>query len=243
MESPADPRFPQTQWTILVDRIREDGPHSFEALSRLCEDYWYPLYAFARREGASPESAADEIQGFFAALVERDFLGSADRRKGRLRSFLIDAFRKFRAKEFRARQAQKRGGKATHLSIDNEVAEGRYEAEVTDDLTPEQLLDRSWALALLRNVMTRLEEDFDQIGKKDEFDALSPFLVRDSEGPTYAEVASRMGISEGNFKVKVHRFRKSYRNKLESLVRDTLDPEATDSEVSAEIRDLFHAFS
>ncbi|MDF1813565.1 MAG: sigma-70 family RNA polymerase sigma factor [Verrucomicrobiales bacterium] len=215
--------FPQTRWTMVQRAISPGDPGSFEALSELCENYWYPLYAFVRSQGAPPEDAADEVQGFFANLLEKDIFESADREKGKLRTFLIHALKKYRSNEHRARQTQKRGGGMHHVSIDQEWAEGRFEAEPVDQLTPEQILDRSWAKLLLDQVMTELKNQFQEKGKGDEFETLSPFLVKHGGEGGYSEAAAKLGISEGNIKVRVHRMRASYRQILEHRVRQTLD--------------------
>jgi len=98
------PQFPKTEWTQVVQVIGEKNAESFDALSKLCEDYWYPLYAFVRRQGAPADEAFDEVQGFFEALLEKDFLDGVDRNRGRLRTFLIDAMKKYRAKVHRLRK-------------------------------------------------------------------------------------------------------------------------------------------
>tara|TARA_R110002096_G_scaffold26518_30_gene81887 strand:- start:2668 stop:3435 length:768 start_codon:yes stop_codon:yes gene_type:complete len=232
--------FPQTRWTLVRRASDVSEPDSFEALSKLCEDYWYPLYAFVRSQGAPPDDSSDEVQGFFAALVEKDFLEAADRDKGKLRTFLIDAIKKYRAKEYRAKQAQKRGGGQTHLSINQEWAEGRYEAEPVDNLTPEQILDRSWARLLLESVMKRLGEDFSKKGKEEEFEVLKDFMAWNSAEISYADAASKLGISEGNLKVRVHRLRARYRELLEDEVRQTMDQSEAGS-IDQELRHLLSA--
>ncbi len=215
--------FPPTKWTLVRRAADSDDPKSFAALSQLCEAYWYPLYAFVRRQGAPHHDAADAVQGFFAILLEKNFLGAADRKRGRLRTFLIDAIKKYRAKEFRKLQAVKRGGGTCHLSIDAEWANGRYEAEPVDGLTPEQILDRSWARLLLDGVITRLGEDFHAKGKDAEFEAVKPFLAWKDAETNYADAAVQLGITEANLKVRVHRLRARYRDLLEDDVRQTLD--------------------
>lgn len=232
--------FPETRWTLVRRAAQQDEPGSFEALSELCERYWYPLYAFVRGQGAPPSDAADEVQGFFATLLERDILEAADQEKGKLRSFLIDLLKKYRSNEYRARQAQKRGGGSQHLSINQEWAEGRYEAEPVDDLTPEQILDRSWARLILDKVMDQLQSDFQRRNKTEEFEAISPFLSWNSGEGSYADTASKLGISESNVKVKVHRMRAKYRQILEGEVIQTLDS-SNQADVEDELNHLLAA--
>jgi len=80
--------FDATHWSVVLEAARSRAPGGPEALARLCEHYWPPLYAFARHRGISPEDAQDLVQGFFAHLIERRALLSVDRSKGRLRSCL-----------------------------------------------------------------------------------------------------------------------------------------------------------
>ena len=87
--------FPETNWSLVRRAADKEAPESFHALSKLCESYWYPLYAYVRREGASPEDAADEVQGFFARMLEKEYLLAAKSDLGRLRTFLIDAMKKY----------------------------------------------------------------------------------------------------------------------------------------------------
>lgn len=237
------PQFPKTEWTKVVEVIGEESPRSFEALSKLCEDYWYPLYAFVRRQGAPAEEALDEVQGFFEALLEKEFLEGVDRNRGRLRTFLIDALKKFRAKKYRAKQAVKRGGSRWHVSIDQQTAEGRYEFELVDDLTPEQVLDRNWALTILEKVMAELEAQYRASGKEEEFEALRAFLVPNAGGKSYREIAIDLGTNENNVKAKVHRLRKRYRSQLHEVVKTTLDVSVSEEDLKDELRHLLGAFS
>lgn len=236
-------QFPKTEWTKVVNVIGEKSSESFDALSKLCEDYWYPLYAFVRRQGASAEEALDEVQGFFEALLEKEFLEGVDRNRGRLRTFLIDALKKYRAKEYRAKRAIKRGGDQWHVSIDQETAEGRYEVELVDHLTPEQVLDRNWALTILEKVMAQLEQQYRSSGKETEFEVLRSFLVPDPLAKSYREIGAMLGTNENNVKAKVHRLRKRYRAMLEDVVRTTLDITVSKEGLKDELRHLLGAFS
>lgn len=240
-EQKGDHAFPPTRWTMVRKATDLDEPESFDALSKLCETYWYPLYAFVRSQGAPAEEAADDVQGFFAALLEKDFLATADEEKGKLRTFLIQALKRYRANQYRASQAQKRGGGQPALSIDKEWAEGRYEVEPVDELTPEQLLDRSWARLLLDRVMTGLENEFSEKGKQEEFEVMKKYLAWKSGELSYAEGAEQLGISEGNLKIKVHRLRAQYRSRLENEVRDTLDSANSKDDMESELRHLMEA--
>src|SRR5688572_32879182 len=123
------------------------------ALEELCRTYWYPLYAYVRRSGKSPEEAEDLTQEFFARLLEKDLFAQADRERGRFRTFLLTALQRFLANEWHRSQAQKRGGGVSIVSIDASHAEERYHAEPADASTPERLYERRWALTLLDRVL------------------------------------------------------------------------------------------
>ncbi|MDF1755662.1 MAG: sigma-70 family RNA polymerase sigma factor [Verrucomicrobiales bacterium] len=208
--------FPETRWTIVDVAQEEAGERAFDALSDLCEAYWYPLYGFLRSTGSSEADAQDLIQGFLAMLVEKDYIKSADKEKGKMRTFLLDALTKYRAKDYRKQKAQKRGGNVTQVSIDQEWAEGRYEVEPEDEsLSPERAFDRRWAAMILDSAFHQLRREFEEKGKEREYDVLSPFLSWNSGDGTYQQAAQELETSESNIKVKVHRMRHRLREIIE----------------------------
>src|SRR5512136_1729508 len=97
--------FPATQWTVVLAAGGTPSPESAAALERLCGSYWYPLYAFVRRSGYSPEDAEDLTQEFFARLLDHNWVAHADRHKGRFRSFLLMTMKRFLAKEWNRAKA------------------------------------------------------------------------------------------------------------------------------------------
>jgi RNA polymerase sigma-70 factor (ECF subfamily) len=226
----------------LVQRVQgADEREAFSALNTLCETYWFPLYAFLRRTGAGPEDAADLCQGFFEQLVKKRFLSAADRDRGKLRTFLLDALKKFWAKEYRREQAQKRGGGALHFSIEQGTAENRFTVEPVDDkITPEAAYDRHWAVTVFDAAMKRLRENFEARGKSGEFECLKIYLSPGVGQPAHAETAARLGIGTGNVAVRIHRLRDQFRDALEAEVGDTLDLR-TGVSVEEELRHLAEA--
>ncbi len=146
-------RFETTHWSLVLAARDRDTPEAEAALADLCAAYWYPLYAFVRRKGHDPEHAADLTQEFFARLLEKDYLRSVDRSRGRFRSFLLAACSHFLANERDRERARKRGGGRPPVSIDVRDAEGRYLAEPSHGLTAERLFERRWALTLLEGVL------------------------------------------------------------------------------------------
>jgi RNA polymerase sigma-70 factor (ECF subfamily) len=237
---PSDGYFATTHWTVVVNARATDTIIAREALEKLCQTYWYPLYAFVRRQGRSPHDAQDFTQEFFARLLEKNYLEDVDRAKGRFRSFLLAAMKHFLANEWDKARAQKRGGAKTHIPIDTQFAETRYGMEPGHDQTPEKLFERRWALTLLDNVLTRLREEHVAAGKAEQFDGLKIALTADKRSIPYTELGARLGLSEGAVKVAVHRLRARYREVLRAEIANTV---ASAADVEEEIRQLFAALS
>ena len=209
------------------------SPEASRSLAILCENYWFPLYAFVRRAGYSAEDAQDLTQEFFARLLAKNYLAAADRQRGKFRSFLLGAMKHFLSKEERRQGAQKRGGHQPMLSLDFHSGENRYNLiEPVDNLTPERLYEKRWALTLLDLVLSRLREEFHAAGKLELFDTLKQFLAGGTAKPAYHEVAKDLAMSEGAVKVAVHRLRRRYRKLLnEEIARTVVGPEALEDEL------------
>lgn len=214
------------------------GSQAREALAVLCNAYWYPLYAYVRRQGHGPEQAKDLTQDFFAYLLERDLFAKADRERGRFRSFLRAVCGHYLADHRDRERAQKRGGGRPPLSIDGNDAEGRYAHELAHQLTPERIFDRSWALTLLNRVLDQLHWEYDNAGRAATFEQLRMVLTRGPQSVPYETIAAKLGSSEGAVRVAVHRLRRRYgillRQEIAATVNDI-------SEVDDEIRALFTA--
>lgn len=211
--------FPATRWS-LVDLA--SGAEDGEALERLCRVYWYPLYAFARRSGQSPADAEDQTQGFFQKLLEKDWLAAADRDKGRLRTFLLTAFRRYMANEWRRDRAEMRGGGWRRVDWDEAEGERRY-ANSQADVRPEDLFDRQWALAVMERTLAGLQEEFEQRGKREHFEQLKSVLMLEKGAIDYAPLAERLGMKEGAVRVAIHRLRKRFRLQFREEVALTLE--------------------
>ena len=231
-------RFTTTHWSLVLAAAGAEDAHGREALAKLCQVYWYPLYAFVRRQGHDPHDAQDLTQEFFMRLLEKDYLGDVDRSKGKFRSFLLAALKHFLSKEWARAKTLKRGGGHTLVSLDTLSAEDRYRREPEDNATPERLFERRWALTLLDRVLTRLSEEYETTGKRAMFEQLQGCLTGDSDLLPYAELAARLGMTEGAVKVVVHRLRQRYRGVLrEEIAQTVADP----AEIDDEIRQLFSA--
>jgi len=232
--------FATTHWSVVLSALDQESKVSAEALEQLCRAYWYPLYAYARRVTNNPADAEDLTQGFFAKLLQKDYLRSAARDRGRFRTFLLTALQRFMANEWDRQHAQKRGGFAPAISIDQEVAENRFAAEPAQGLQPDALFDRHWAMALLDQAMAQLREEYAASGRAALFEHLQNCLTQDEGSLPYAEVAARLKSTEAGVKMAMSRLRARYREVLRLQIAQTVTSEA---EVEDEVRHLFRAFS
>ena len=215
-------------------------PRRSRALAALCAAYWYPIYAFIRRKGSGPEEALDLTQDYFARLLERRTIAAADPVRGRFRSFLLADCTRFLADQYERGRAAKRGGGVAPLSIDARDAEGRYLREPVHDRTPERLFERAWALALLDDVLARLRHEYEGSGRRTTFEVLKVVLIDGPRTIPHAELARRLGTTEGAVQVAVHRLRRRYRDLVRESIAATVNDKA---EVEDEIRDLFAALA
>ena len=180
--APRAGRFATTRWSLVLAAGQTADARSADALTGLCEMYWYPVYAFIRRQGYRPDECADLTQEFFARVLEKNYFHDADPSRGRFRAFLCAAIRHFLSNERDRARTLKRGGTSPPISLDVETAEGRYQREPHDDLTPEKLFDRRWALILLDRALTQVGRDYADANKGALFDQLKGFLTGDSSG-------------------------------------------------------------
>ncbi len=234
--APPRPAFVTTHWSVVLTAGHADTTRARDALARLCQTYWFPLYAYVRRRGQSPEDAQDLTQEFFARLLEKNWVADADQEKGRFRSFLLSAMNHFLADEWDKARAQKRGGGTPPLRLQLDTAETRYGREPADNTTPERSFELRWALTLLETVLNRLRGEFTSDGKAEWFAALHPCLVGERTAQPYAALAARLSVSEGTVKSAVHRLRQRYRQLLREEIGQTV---AAPADVEEELRHLF----
>jgi RNA polymerase sigma factor (sigma-70 family) len=231
--------FATTHWSLVL--AASEGRHTDgarEALTTLCETYWYPLYAFLRGRGHGPADAEDLTQAFFAMLLEKEVLRHADPARGRFRSFLLTALKNFAANVHARNTAAKRGGGAHLLPLDFEDAEGRFSLDPASSESPERSFDRRWALTLLDRAMFRLQDESLKRSKQEHFTALKPHLTGDEPQLSYAETAAALGMSEGAVKVAVHRLRRRFRDVVRDEISQTV---ASPDEIDDELRYLWSA--
>ena len=224
--------FRTTRWSVVRSAGRPGEPEARAALETLCQLYWLPLYAFARQRGHDEHAASDLTQGFFGALLEKNWVDAADQERGRFRTFLLTAFTRWIGRERAWARAEKRGGSRVRLSLDFEEGERCFTREPTHDATPEKLFERHWALTILGEALEATERDMAASGRADLFRALRPLIGGGGEVPSYRAVAESLGMTEGSVKVAAHRLRARYREHLRRLVGDTLcDGGDTDDEL------------
>ena len=234
---PGDPaQFRTTRWSAILVAAESQMPGSQEALAALCRDYWYPIYAFARRAGYAPSDAQDLTQGFFLSLLQRRAFKRVDPARGKFRSFLLASFKHYLSDEADRAHALKRGGDREFVFLDAIDAEKRYHFEPADQLTPEKVYDARWAITLLTRAVDRLREEHIASGGVLRFEVLRPFVGVETgcPQPSYEEVAKKLDISLGATKTWVHRFRKRYTELLREEVCHTVsDPNEIEDEIRA----------
>ena len=232
-EPAADPVFVTTHWSVVLRAGQPDSPEALAALTDLCRNYWFPLYAYARRLGCDLHSAQDLTQGFFNRLLEKNYLGVADRRRGRFRWFLLTAFKCFLANEWDRSQAQKRGGGQQIISFDGMTAEERYRLEPEDTASADQLYDRRWATDLLEGARARLRAEYAEADRSERFNHLEAYLPGGQATLSQAEVGAALGLTEGTVKQEVFRLRRRFGELLRDAVAQTVaHPDEVDEEIS-----------
>jgi RNA polymerase sigma factor (sigma-70 family) len=230
--------FATTHWSLVLAAGRGASADAHAALAALCQTYWYALYVYVRRRGHQPDDAQDLTQEFFARLLEKHYLQSADPERGRFRSFLLTAFKRFLSKQRDRERAKRRGGGMKLLALDFEAGESRYSLELAHEVTAEKIYEQRWALTLLDRVFARLRDEFDQAGKQKEFNCWKVYLTGEAGTPSYRDLATELEMTEGAIKVAVHRLRRRYRDLVREEIAQTV---AGPADVDEELRHLFAA--
>ena len=231
--------FKTTHWSLVISSRGDDSTIRRDSLSELCEAYWYPLFAYLRRKGHSPEQAADYVQSFFLELIDKEFLDAVSPEKGHFRWFLMSAIKRFVSKQVEKQSTQKRGGGRQFISLNVADAEERYKLEPVDGWSAEKLFDRRWALAVLEQALERLRVQQEKKGKLELYLALQPTL---SGLPMtleqYTEIGERFGILPGAVKVAALRLRQKYRDTIREIVAQTV---AQSDDIPDELDELLSA--
>jgi len=237
---PGGERSATTHWSVVVQAGRTLSPQSQAALETLCRAYWYPLYAFVRRQGHGSEEAQDLTQAFFAHFLESGSFSRADPSKGRFRSFLLGALRHFLVNEWQHEHRLKRGGHCAVFSLEGMEPEPRLAAEPADEFTPEMAYERRWAETVLAQVLERLRNEMAVGGQGARFEALKVYLLAGQEPASYAEVAGQLGLSEAAVKSAIYRLRQRYGELVRAEIAHTV---ANPAEVDDEMRYLLRVLS
>jgi RNA polymerase sigma-70 factor (ECF subfamily) len=237
---PRAAEFATTHWSIVLAAGAKASPEAAEALEKLCRVYWYPLYAYVRRQGHDAHEAQDLTQAFFARLLEKEYVSRARRERGRFRSYLLTALNHFLVDEWKKSTRQIRGGGQPLLSLDEQDAEARYRREPVDELDAAKIYERRWAMTLLDQVLAGLEKEFLASGKSGLFEQLQVYLLGETTAPSHAETGRRLGMTEEAVKAAVYRLRRRYRELLRLEIAQTV---ATSDEIEDELRHLFAVLS
>jgi RNA polymerase sigma factor (sigma-70 family) len=226
--------FPTTRWSrVLAARDGSDS-EARQALETLCQVYWFPLYAFVRRQGHDPDEARDLVQAYFAELLEKAVLKDVAPGLGRFRSFLLTSLKHFLSHERARARTQKRGGETETISLDA-AATAELDTELVDHLTPEQVFERKWALTVLERVLERVRQQALESDGEARYEALKPYLTGESLRTPYSEAAEKLGMSEGAVKTAVLRLRRSFGKALRAEIAETV---ANPDEIDDELRRL-----
>jgi RNA polymerase sigma factor (sigma-70 family) len=234
VSTPSDDHFATTRWSAVLSAGSDDATRAGQALAQLCQTYWYPLYAYARRRGHSPHDAEDLTQGFFARLLRLNSLADLSPERGKFRAFLLASMNHYLADERARAGAQRRAAHRT-ISLDAEQAEHRFRSEPIEQFTPERAYERQWALTLLETVLQRLAEEYTASGREALFAELRFAITGDKSAGAYAEIAARLAMSEEALRMAVHRLRKRFRQVLREEIAQTV---SNPSEVPQELEHL-----
>jgi RNA polymerase sigma-70 factor (ECF subfamily) len=225
--------FPPTAWSAISQARRHGAAGTSEALRRLVVEYWRPLYIYLRRRGESHEDAADSVQGFFEFVFSSGFFSHVDREGGKFRSYLLRSLERWRSRQQRREDAQKRGGQVARVSL-----EGLDEMEVVAagvDVDPERAFDRQWASDMVARAMRRVGESYQRRGRGEWFEALRPGLPGGGGLASHAETAVALGATEGAVKKAVFDLRRAFAEELRSSIRATV---LTAEDAEEELRHL-----
>jgi len=232
--------FATTHWSVVLAAGQSDDAQASAALEQLCRAYWYPIYAYVRRQGRSVEDAQDLTQDFFARLLATGFPCGAAPERGKFRSFLLTSLRHFLVDQHRHADAVKRGGGRRLISLNAGQAEERFRLEPQHELTPEKLYEHGWAMTLLDRARSRLREEYSAAGKADLYEQLKGFPLTEKSDDSFQQAASELGMTVSALKSVVHRLRARYRQLVREEVAHTV---ADPAELNEEARHLIAVIS
>lgn len=225
--------FPSTSWTLIHKVQKGSEQEATQALDEICRSYWYPIYAYARRNGFGAEDAEDLTQVFFQELVNYESLQAVTQERGRLRNFMLAMLKRIISKHLRHGAADKRGGsKAATLSLDEFDAEARYAMEPSDGRDPDALFDQAWARDVLASAESKLRADYAMADNVETFEHLREFLPLGENATPYADAAKKLGVTDATLRLLIHRMRKRYGKLVEQAIAQTVsDPDQIKAEL------------
>ena len=232
--------FKTTQWSMVLRLKASDDEVRAKELENLCRRYWYPVYSFIRSKKYNHSDAEDLSQSFFAVMLNKDVFLLADSSKGRFRTFLLTCLTRHLQQNHRKAQAQMRNPGEPVLSLDFDLGYQRFESMVEDpSLPPDKAWDRQWAQSVIRHVIRRLEKDFRDSGRINEYNAFRPFLTADKGEVTYKEVAVELSVGINTAKTSIYRFRQKYARFFREEIEQTIgDDEDIEEEIKALLTSL-----
>jgi DNA-directed RNA polymerase specialized sigma24 family protein len=228
-------QFATTHWSVVLAAGDSASPGWREALEKLCQAYWYPLYAFIRRKGYPPEDAQDLTQAFFEQFLEKHYIKDVAQEKGRFRSFLLTTLQRFLGHQFERSVAAKRGGGVPVVALDALQAESRFKPVAASLHSPEVLFDRAWAETVIRTSMERLGAEYLAEDKAAQFAELKRYLSCPADRAAYTASARALSMSADAVAMAVVRLRRRYRAMVRAEVANTV---ATPAEIDDEMRYL-----
>lgn len=226
--------FTTTHWSVVLE-AQAESPTAQEALEKLCQIYWPPIYSFVQKKGVDPEEAKDITQKFFADLLEHRSLTAVRKEKGRFRSYLLGALKYFLADEHRRAMAIKRGKGQRLIPLEELTVRERMDVEAADSLTAEQIYERRWASTLLERVLGLLKNEYIAADNAALFDSLKQLLPDEPGSPSQADIAAQLGMTSNAVRQAFHRFRQRYQLLLREEIAHTV---ATTGDVEDELRHL-----
>ncbi len=232
--------FATTHWSVVRAAGQSTGPQASEALEQLCRVYWYPLYAFLRRQGHSAEDAQDLVQGFLLHLLRGGSLRVAQPSHGRFRSFLLGTLKHFVSDQQDKAKALKRGGDQQFISWDLAQAEHLFQQEPADPSSPDRLFERRWAMTVLEQALDHLRDECASEARSELFEQLQGFVTGEKGPVSYAEAAAGLGLSLSAVKSAIHRLRRRYHELVRQEVGRTV---AEPAEIEEELRYMIEVFS
>lgn len=221
--------FPLTRWSLVLSAKNEEADASFKALDGLAHAYWQPIYVWLRGQGRSHEEARDDVQGFFAYLLQREFLRNLEPEGGRFRNFLLVCLRRW-MKDERHRAINVKRQAEVALRPWDDLEGTAFSAPAA---SPEEAFDRSWATALVSRSMKALEPRWEK--RAELFAALRLTVDNPDSVEKYAAIAARLGMTEGAVGKAAHDLRRQFAEQVQREIRDTV---ARDEDVKGELRYL-----